>query len=188
MARTTYPAGSLLASMLGEAAPLDARRAARRVRSEGVPALAVDDEIAGLARGLATTEPSRSPAVLAVVPPLFWLEARRADGAGLEGWVVEAKRDGLAVRGFGIGDETDAVPEPTGAMLLPFGSAVPPEDDATLYLRGLLTAVSLPELMAQMGESSPILLMSADASKQDAGALRGLKLLVAMPPDAATGS
>ena len=188
MPRISFPSASLLAAMLGEAAPLEARRAVRRLRAESAPALAIDDEVAGLALGLADTEPGRSAAVLAVVPPLFWLEARRAGGAGgIDGWVVETKRDGLAVRGFGIDDGAQAVPEPTGALLVPFGVAGPPEDAATLYLRGLLTAASLPELLSQMGESSPIMLLAADAPAQDVSILRGLKLLVAIPPDAAPG-
>ncbi|GEM_PF-5622376 len=188
MPRISFPSGSLLAAMLGEAAPLEARRAVRRLRAESAPALAIDDEIVGMAPGLADTEPAHSAAVLAVVPPLFWLEARRTGSAGgIDGWVVEAKPGGLAVRGFGIDDGAQAMPEPTGALLVPFGAAGPPEDAPTLYLRGLLTAASLPELLSQMGESSPIMLLAADAPAQDAGILRGLKLLVAIPPEAAPG-
>ena len=189
MQRIGFPGGSLLAAMFGEAAPLEAKRAVRRLRAEAAPALAIDDEVAGLALGLAATEPGRSGAVLAVVPPLFWLEARRAGGAGgIDGWVVETRRDGLAVRGFGIDGGARAVPEATGALLVRFGVAGLPEEDApTRYLRGLLTAASLPELLSQMGESSPIMLLAADAPSQDAGVLRGLKLLVAIPPDAAPG-
>lgn len=188
MPKISFPGGSLLAAMLGEAAPLEARRAIRRLRAEAAPALAIDSEVAGMALGLAATEAARSAAVLAVVPPLFWLEARRAgDAGGVDGWIVETKRDGLAVRGFGIDDGAQAVPEPSGALLVPFGIAESPEDAPTLYLRGLLTAASLPELLSQMGESSPIMLLAADASAQDVGILRGLKLLVAIPPEAAPG-
>jgi hypothetical protein len=84
---------------------LDVRRATQRLRAEGAPALAVDDDIAGLSRGPAFSEASRSSAVLDVLPPLFWLEAQREDGSGtreLGGWIVEKKRGGLAVRGFRI--------------------------------------------------------------------------------------
>jgi hypothetical protein len=87
--------------MLGEEAPMDVRRAARRLRAEGVPALAIDDDIAGVARGLAFSEVSCSPAVLDALPPLFWLEAHREDGSSarrISGWVMEKKRCGLAVR------------------------------------------------------------------------------------------
>ncbi|RYY06578.1 MAG: hypothetical protein EON55_23025 [Alphaproteobacteria bacterium] len=186
MQKIGFPGGSLLAAMFGEAAPLEAKRAVRRLRAESAPALMIDDEVAGLALGLADTEPGRSAAVLAVVPPLFWLEARRA--GGIDGWVVETKRDGLAVRGFGIDAGAQAVPEPGGALLVRFGVAGLAEEDApTRYLRGLLTAASLPELLSQMGESSPIMLLAADAPAQDASVLRGLKLLVAIPPDAAPG-
>ena len=68
MPRLRFPEGSLLAAMLGEHAPIDLRRAARRLRAEGAPALAIDDGIAGLASGLAFSGVSRSPAVLDVLP------------------------------------------------------------------------------------------------------------------------
>jgi hypothetical protein len=42
-------------------------------------------------------------------------------------------------------------------------------------------------MMAQMGETSPVLVMPADASDQDARLLRGFRLSVAIPPDAAPG-
>jgi hypothetical protein len=51
---------------------------------------------------------SRSPAVLDVLPPLFWVEAPRE--GGLSGWVVEKKPGGLALKGFGIATGTEAVP------------------------------------------------------------------------------
>jgi hypothetical protein len=76
MSKVKFPEGSLLAAMLNNQTPVDVRRAARRLRAEGAPALVVDDEIAALADGLSVSEVSRSPAVLDVLPPLFWLEAQ----------------------------------------------------------------------------------------------------------------
>jgi hypothetical protein len=188
MQRLRFPEGSLLVAMLGEHAPVDVRRAARRLRAEGAPALAVDDDVAGLARGLALSEVSRSPAVLDVLPPLFWLEAQREDGSGargISGWVGEKKRGGLAVRGFSIASGHEAVPKPEGAATVPFGAgAQEEEDEATLYVRGLVTAISLPELLSQMGESPPVVLMPADASDRDASFLRGFRLSVAISTDA----
>jgi hypothetical protein len=186
MPRSKFPGGSLLAAILGEQAPMDVRRAARRLRAEGAPALAVDDEIAGLANGLALAEVSRSPAVLDVLPPLFWLEAPWEDGSGargIRGWIVEKKRGGLAIRGFNIAPGPDVEPGETTA--LPFDATVPEEDEATRYARGLVTVVSLPGMLAQMGESSPVLLMPAEASDQDAGVLRGCRLSVAISPASA---
>jgi hypothetical protein len=188
MPRSKFPGGSLLAAILGESAPMDVRRAARRLRAEGAPALAVDDEIAGLANGLAVAEVSRSPAVLDVLPPLFWLEASWEDGSGgrgIRGWIVEKKRGGLAIRGFSIAPDPDAEPEPEEATALPFDATVPEEDEATRYARGLVTAVSLPGMLSQMGESSPVMLMPADAPDQDAGVLRGCRLSVAISPASA---
>lgn len=188
MPRSRFPEGSLLAAILGERAPMDVRRAARRLRAEGAPALAVDDEIAGLAHGLAVAEVSRSPAVLDVLPPLFWLEAPWEDGSGargIRGWIVEKKRGGLAIRGFSIGLDPEAEPEPVGSAALPFDAAAPEEDEATRYARGLVTAVSLPGMLSQMGESSPVLLMPAEAPDGDASVLRGCRLSVAMSPSSA---
>jgi hypothetical protein len=188
MPRLIFPDNSLLAAMLGEHAPVDARRAARRLRAEGAPALAVGEDIAGLARGLAVSEVSRSPAVLDVLPPLFWLEAPRGDGPGthgISGWVVERKPGGLAARGFSIGSGDQAVPEPVGAVTVPFGADAGEEDEETRQVRGLVTAISLPEMLSQMGERSPVLLMPAEASGQDASTLRGFRLSVALSPDAA---
>jgi hypothetical protein len=186
--RLKFPADSLLAAMLGEDAPMDIRRAARRLRAEGAPALAIDDDIAGLACGLAVSEVARSPAVLDVLPPLFWLEAHREDGSGahgIGGWVVEKKRGGLAVRGFSIASGPEAVPEPKGTATVPFDAGVQRDDEETSYVRGLVTAISLPEMLSQMGESSPVVLMPADASDQDASLLRGFRLAVAISPDSA---
>ena len=187
MPRMRFPGGSLLAAMLGENSPMDARRAARRLRSEGAPALAVDDGIADLARGLASSEVSHSPAVLDVLPALFWLEARREDGAGargISGWVAEKKRGGLSVRSFRTADH-EAVPEPGGTATVPFGAGSQEEDEETRYVRGLVTAVSLPEMLSQMGENSPVTLMPADALDQDMHLLRGFRLSVAISPDSA---
>lgn len=186
--RLRFPEDSLLVAMLGEHAPMDVRRAALRLRAEGTPALVIDDDIAGLARGLAFSEVSRSPAVLDVLPPLFWLEAQREDGSGargIGGWVVEKKRGGLAVRGFSIAVGHEAMPEPEGASTVSFGAGAQEEDKETRYVRGLVTAISLPEMMSQMGESSPVVLMPADASDRDASFLRGFRLSVAISPDAA---
>jgi hypothetical protein len=186
--RLRFPEGSLLVAMLGEHAPMDVRRAAQRLRAEGAPALAIDDDIAGLARGLAVSDVSRSPAVLDVLPPLFWLEAQREDGSGargLSGWAVEKKRAGLAVRGFSISFGHEAEPVPEGAATLPFGAGVQDDDEATRYVRGLVTTISLPELLSQMGESPPVVLMPADASDRDARFLRGFRLSVAISPDSA---
>jgi hypothetical protein len=174
--------------MLGEHAPMDVRRAARRLRAEGAPALAIDDDIADLARGLALTEVSRSPAVLDVLPPLFWLEAQREDGSGARGtggWVMEKKSGGLAVRGFSIAFGHEAVPEPEGTAAVPFGAGTQEEDEETRYVRGLVAAISLPEMLSQMGESSPVVLMPADASDQEASVLRGFRLSVAISPGSA---
>jgi hypothetical protein len=185
MPRIKFPPGSLLAAMLGEQAPVDARRAARRLRSEGAPAVAVDEDIAGLARGLADSEVSRAPAVLDALPPLFWLEAPRQEPAGaLAGWAVEKKPAGLAARGFRIAAGRDAVPEPQGTTAVAFGTAAA-EDAETRLLRGLVAAIGLPEMLAQMGESSPILLLPAEAGAEEASLLRGFRLSVATTPEAA---
>ena len=188
MPRLRFPEGSLLAAMLGEHAPTHVRRAAQRLRADGAPAVAIDDGIAGLASGLAFSGVSRSPAVLDVLPQLFWLEAQREDGPGtrgLNGWIVEKKPGGLAVRGFSIAFGHEAVPEPEGAATLPFGAGAQEGNEETRYVRGLVTAVSLPEMLSQMGESSPVVLMPADASDRDARSLRGFRLSVAMSPDSA---
>ena len=188
MPRLRFPEGSLLVAMLGEHAPIDVRRAAQRLRAEGAPALAIDDDVAGLASGLAFSDVSRSPAVLDVLPPLFWLEARREDGPGtrrLSGWILQNKPGCLAVRGFSIAFGHEAVPEPEGAATLPFGAAAQEEDKDTHYVRGLVTAVSLPEMLSQMGESSPVVLMPTDASDKDARVLRGFRLSVAISPASA---
>ncbi|WP_159351119.1 hypothetical protein [Roseomonas harenae] len=188
MPRIRFPERSLLAAMLGEYAPTDVRRAAQRLRAEGAPALAIDDDIAGLARGLAFAEVSRSPAVLDVLPPLFWLEAEREDGSGargIGGWVVEKKSGGLAIRGFSIAFGYEAVPEPQGRATIPFGAAAQEEQEETRYVRGLVTAICLPEMLSQMGESSPVVLMPADASDQDASVLRGFRLSMAISPGSA---
>lgn len=189
MPKLRFPGGSLLVAMLGEHAPRDVRRAAQRLRAEGAPALAVDDDVAGLAPGLAFSEVSRSPSVLDVLPPLFWLEAKREDGPGtrgLSGWVVEKKRGGLAVRGFSVAFSHEAVPEPEGTATVPFGSGAQDEDGKTHYVRGLVTAISLPEMLSQMGESSPVVLMPADASDRDAIFLRGFRLSLAISPASAS--
>lgn len=186
MPRSKFPQGSLLAAMLGEQAPADVRRAARRLRAEGTPALAVDDDIADLACGLASSEVSRSPGVLDALPSLFWLEARRNGGpaaCGISGWVVEKNQRGLAVRGFSIAPGQDAVPELDEVATLRFGVDLQEEDPAIRYVRGLITAVSLPGTFAQMGESAPVVLMPADACDSDASALRGFRLSVAISPD-----
>ena len=186
--RLRFPEDSLLAAMLGEHAPVDARRAAQRLRAEGAPALAIGDGIAGLASGLASSDVSRSPAVLDVLPPLFWLEAQREDGPstrGLSGWILEKKLGGLAVRGFGIAFGHESVPGPEGAAMLRFGAGAQEEDEETRYVRGLVTAASLPEMLSQMGESSPVVLMPADAPDRDARSLRGFRLSVAVSPDSA---
>ncbi|MBP0447849.1 hypothetical protein J8J14_24230 [Roseomonas sp. SSH11] len=183
--RMKFPEGSLLAAMLGDHATMDVRRAARRLRAEGAAALAVDDDIADLARGLAMSEVSRSPAVLDALPPLFWLEAPREDGSGarwIGGWVVEKKRDGLAIRGFSIAFGQGGVPEPGGTRTVPFGAGAQEDDEETRAVRGLVTAISLPEMLSQMGESSPVALMPADASELDGSVLRGFRLSVAISP------
>ena len=183
-----FPESSLLAAMLGERAMVDVRRAARRLRAEGAPALAVDDDIAGLARGLALSEVSRSPAVLDALPPLFWIEARRGGGSGgggIGGWVVERKGGGLSARGFGIEAGEDALAEPEATVTVTFGAGGQEEDEETRIVRGLVAAVALPEMLAQMGESSPVTLMPAEAPDGDAGLLRGFRLSVAISPDSA---
>ncbi|KAA2212023.1 hypothetical protein [Teichococcus oryzae] len=187
MPRPRFPASSLLVAMLGEQAPADIRRVARRLRSEGAPALWVDNEIAGLARGLTRSEVSRSPAVPDALPPLFWLEAQRDDqpGAGrIVGWVVEKKQQGgLALKGFSIAIRPEAAPEPEGMATIPFGVDAREEDEDTCFARGLITAISLPEMLSQMGEGSPVVLLPADPSEAETGILRGLRLSVATSPD-----
>jgi hypothetical protein len=189
MPRLKFPEGSLLAAILGEHAPMDVRRAVRRLSAEGAPALAVDDEIAGLAHGLAVADVSHSPAVLDVLPPLFWLEApsdARTGARGIRGWIVEKKRGGLAIRGFSVALGPEAEPEPAETATLSFDATVPEqEDEVTLYVRGLVAAVSLPGMLSQMGESSPVMLIPADASDQDASVLRGYRLFVAVSPTSA---
>ncbi len=171
--------------MLGERAPTDVRRAAQRLRAEGAPALAVDEDIAVLARGLALSEVSRSPAVLEALPPLFWLEARRGEGGGTGGWVVERKHGGLGARGFGIPAGVEAVPEAEGTVAVVYGANAPDEGEEARTVRGLVAAVSLPEMLSQMGESSPVMLMPAEAADGDARLLRGLRLSVAISPESA---
>ncbi len=186
MPRSNFPPGSLLAAMLGEHAPMDVRRAARRLRAEGTPALAVDDDIAELARGLAGSEVGHSPAVPDALPPLFWLEAWRDDGAGvrsLGGWIVEKKEGGVVARGFAVASARDATPEPGPVVTMRFDGAAGDEDEAVGHVRGLLAAVGLPGMMAQMGEASPVALVPADAPDADAAALRGFRLSVALSPD-----
>lgn len=197
--RPGFPAGSLLAALLGGEAPVEARRAARRLRAEGAPALAADAEIAALADGLAGTGVAHSPAVLDALPPLFWIEAPEemagAEMAGAEvegaaplrGWVVEKRGDGLAARGFSLAAGAAALPEPAGDTALAFGGHPVPEAAAARALRGLAAAVALPEMLAQMGESSPVLLLPAEAPAEDALLLRGLRLSVALARDSAPG-
>ena len=183
--KARFPEGGLLVAMLGEHAPVEARRAARRLRAEGAPAAAIDDGIAELARGLALSEVSHSPAVLDALPPLFWLEAR-AEGAsgsgGIGGWVVERKQGGLSIRGFSIAAGPEAVPEPEGTATLPFGTGAP-EEDAIRHVRGLVAAISLPGVLAEIGESSPVAVVPADASDGEASLLRGFRLSVVMSSD-----
>jgi hypothetical protein len=189
MSKARDPEGSLLAAMLGEHAPPDVRRTARRIRAEGAPAVAVDARIAALARGLSSSEVSHSPAVVDVLPPLFWIEAQREGGAGVHGvagWLVERKGTSLAVRGFDVLMLPEAVPDPRGTATLAF-PGIRDDDGEISYVRGLIAAVSLPELLAQMGEAAPVLVLPADALAGDAGLLRGIRLSVAIPPDAAPG-
>lgn len=184
MRKLGFPPGSLLAAMLGEHAPTDVRRAAQRLRAEGAPALAVDDDIAALAAGLASSAVSRSAAVLDALPPLFWLEARRGEGAehpGISGWVVERKRGEVALRQFGMGVGPGTAPEREGTATLRFGAGA--EEGEADYVRGLITAVSLPEMLSQMGESAPVVLMPAEASSEEASLLRGFRLSVAVSRD-----
>ncbi|MFC4167406.1 hypothetical protein [Teichococcus aestuarii] len=202
--RPGFPAGSLLAALLGGEAPVEARRAARRLRAEGAPALAADAEIVALADGLAGTGVAHSPAVLDALPPLFWIEAPEemagaemagaemagtevAGAAPLRGWVVEKRGDGLAARGFSLAVGAEALPEPAGDTALAFGGHPVPEAAAARALRGLAAAVALPEMLAQMGESSPVLLLPAEAPAEDALLLRGLRLSVALARDSAPG-
>lgn len=186
--KARFPEGGLLVAMLGEHAPVEARRAARRLRAEAAPAAAIDDSIAELARGLALSEVSHSPAVLDALPPLFWLEARPEDasaGRGIGGWVVERKPGGLAIRGFSIAARPEAVPEPEGTATLPFGGDAQEEDAGIRHVRGLIAAVGLPGVLAEIGESSPVVVMPADPSEGEAGLLRGFRLSVVMSSDAA---
>ena len=185
MPRPIFPEGSLLAAMLGEAAPVEARRAAQRLRSEGAPALAMGDEVAALARGLALSEVSRSPVIPDALPPLFWLEVREGEDApAIRGWAVEKRGDGLVARGFAVAVGPDAVPG-TGATAKVTFPGDPREDGEAREVRGLVAAASLPEVLSQMGESSPLTLMPADAADEDAGSLRGFRLAVVVPTDAA---
>ncbi|MBO1077332.1 hypothetical protein [Roseomonas marmotae] len=185
MPKLRFPEASLLVAMLSGHAPVDVRRAAQRLRAEGASAVAIGDDIVGLARGLALSEVSRSPAVLDVLPPLFWLEARRNDGPGIRGWVVEKKRGAVSIRGFSSASGHETAPEPEGTATVPFGAGAQEEDEGIRYVRGLVTLISLPEMLSQMGESSPIMLMPAHASEQDASLLRGFRLSMAISPDAA---
>ena len=184
--KARFPEGGLLVAMLGEHAPVEARRAARRLRAEGAPAAAIDDGIAELARGLALSEVSHSPAVLDALPPLFWLEARPAGGSGKDGiggWVVERKPGGLAIRGFSIAAGPEALPEPEGTATLPFGADAREEEDMIRHVRGLVTAISLPGMLSEIGESSPVVVVPADASDGEASLLRGFRLSVVMSSD-----
>ncbi|WP_131829649.1 hypothetical protein [Teichococcus deserti] len=182
MPKPNFPLGTLLAALLGPEAPVELRRAAQRLRAEAAPALVIEADIAALAEGLATTEVARSPAVADALPPLFWIEARQATRT--LGWVIEKKRGGLAARGFALADGAGALPEAAETTPLPFGAAAA-EDPATAWLRGLVTAVALPEMLAQMGEASPVLLLPAEPRPADRSLLRGLRLSLAMSPEAA---
>jgi hypothetical protein len=147
--------------------------------------VSADGDIIGLARSLAASEISRSPAILEAVPPLFWLEAGRESIVGdrtIQGWVVEKKPGVLVAKGFHIPAGMDATPEAGDTLTLVFGSSPPDEDDETRYVRGLVAAICLPEVMAQMGESSPVALLPAEAPENEASALRGFRLSVAMSP------
>ncbi|MFC3123795.1 hypothetical protein ACFOD4_01875 [Pseudoroseomonas globiformis] len=184
-ARPRFPENSLLAAMLNESAPHEARRALRRLRAEGAPAVAVEGDVTVLAGGLASSTVSQSPAVLDGLPPLFWLEAPRGhvpDQGGRSGWIVEGKPNGLVARRFGIAADSQALPEPEGIWTVRFGSDME-EDQETPVLRGLITAVSLPDMLSRMGEASPIVLMPAEAPDAHAGFLRGWRLLVALSSD-----
>lgn len=188
MPKLKFPESSLLVAMLGEHASLDVRRAARRLRAEGAPALAIGDDIADLARGLAFSEVSRSPAVLDALPPLFWLEAQRENRPGartIGGWVIEKRRGGLVARGFNIALDPEAAPEAEGATTVSFDGSRREEADDSCFIRGLVTAISLPDVLSQMGEGSPVVLIPATASDQDASFLRGFRLSVAISRDSA---
>ncbi|WP_338661125.1 hypothetical protein VQH23_12835 [Pararoseomonas sp. SCSIO 73927] len=188
----TFPEGSLLASILGGEAPVEVRRAAQRLRAEGAPALAVSDDVASLAGQLAASEVSRSPAVLDALPPLFWIEARPVHGSadgpvvpGIHGWLVEKKRDGLAARRFGTAAGDEGAPGPAGATTVSFGAGAQDADEEARTVRGLVTAVCLPEMLSQMGELSPVAVLPADAPEGDAGRLRNFRLSVAVSAEAA---
>ncbi|MCQ4158688.1 hypothetical protein NON00_01940 [Roseomonas sp. GC11] len=179
MSRMIFPEGSLLAALSGPEAPPEGRRLARHLRAEGAPAVAIGPGIIALAEGLALSEVAHSPAVPEALPPLCWIEAGPVEGAGaLAGWVVERRGDGLAARGFGrdLG--------PPEAILLAFSGRRREEEPAVRRLRGLATALSLPGVMAEMGESAPILLMPAEAAGPEATLLRGLRLSLALLRDA----
>lgn len=182
--KPSFPRGSLLASMFGEGVPIETRRAARRLRAEGVPAVAADDEIVGLAAGLAASEISRLPVVIGSLPPLFWLEATQEGASGapcLRGWAVEKKRGGLVAKGFRLLADQGALPEAGEVLTLRFGTDLQDqEDDESRLVRGLVSAVCLPEMMAEMGENSPVAVLPAEAPEADADALRGFRLSVAM--------
>lgn len=173
--RMAFPPGSLLATLSGEGAPIELRRAARRLRAEAAPALLVEADIAALAAGLAAADIAFSPAVPDGLPPLFWVEA------GAMGWIVERKGRGLAARRFAFG--AGASPEMEGAETLAFPGTA--QAEAAPALRGLVAVVSLPGLLAQMGEASPILLMPAVATAEEAPLLKGLRLSVAISPESA---
>lgn len=186
MSTARFPEASLLAAMLDEGAPVEARRAARRLRAEGAPALAVEPDIAALARGLAGSEVSHNPALPEGLPPLFWIEAEADEAGGRQGWVVESRPEGLAARGFGLAAATDAVPEPGVPLRLRFEGAAPAGEEAEARrLRGLVAAAGLPGLLAQMGESAPLLLLPATPPPAAAARLRGLRLSVLLSPEAA---
>jgi hypothetical protein len=72
------------------------------------------------------------------------------------------------------------MPDPEDSATVPFGAGAQEDDEETRFVRGLVTAISLPEMLSQMRESSPVVLMPADASHQDARLLRGFRLSVAI--------
>ncbi|WP_426954575.1 hypothetical protein [Muricoccus radiodurans] len=80
-----------------------------------------------------------------------------------------------------------ALPKPEGTAKIPFGAGASEEGKTASRVPGPITAASMLEKLSRMGAPSPILLPPAESLSEDAGLLRGIRLSVAVSPDAAPG-
>ena len=82
---------------------------------------------------------------------------------------------------------TGPMPEPVVTMTAAFRAKAQEEGVEVSSARGRIAAICSLEILAQMEEASPILLMPAEPSDEDAGVLRGFLLAVGISPEAAPG-